>query len=164
MQFETERLLLIPLTASQLNLWLNDLPSLEKELNCSYQAEPMVGFFREIVAGQHKIVLQNKDDYIWHSFWFIIRKSDRVVVGSIDFKSTPNDAGEVEIGYGLGKEFEHQGYMTETVKAMCTWAKKQAHVTHIIAETEIDNLPSQRILTRCGFVSTKRDETIWWKL
>lgn len=53
---------------------------------------------------------------------------------------------------------------TETVKAMCTWAKKQPHVTHIIAETEIDNLPSQRILTRCGFVSTKRDETIWWKL
>ena len=36
-------------------------------------------------------------NYLWHSFWFLIRKITRVV--------------------GLGKEFEHNGYMTEAVRA-----------------------------------------------
>ena len=48
---------------------------------------------------------------MWHSFFFIIRREDRVVVGSADFKDVPNKDGEVEIGYGLGKEYEHNGYM-----------------------------------------------------
>ncbi|MEY8298927.1 MAG: GNAT family N-acetyltransferase [Emergencia timonensis] len=49
----------------------------------------------------------------------MVRKSDRVVIGSADFKDIPNEAQEVEIGYGLGKDFEHNGYMTEAVQAMC---------------------------------------------
>ena len=52
-----------------------------------------------------------------------IRKSDNVVVGSADFKNVPDEKGQVEIGYGLGKAFEHEGYMTEAVRAMCSWAK-----------------------------------------
>ena len=71
---------------------------------------------------------------------------------------------EVEIGYGLGKEFEHNGYMTEAVQAMCKWALKQENVSHIIAETDIDGFASQRILQRCGFVEKRREETIWWQL
>ena len=39
---QTERLELIPLTARQLKLLVEDLPALEQELNCYYQAEPMV--------------------------------------------------------------------------------------------------------------------------
>ena len=69
-----------------------------------------------------------------------------------------------EIGYGLGKTHEHFGYMTEAVEAFCTWGKKQASVKHIIAETEIDNFSSQRVLQRNGFIEYFRDKTIWWKL
>lgn len=56
------------------------------------------------------------------------------------------------------------GYMTEAVEAFCTWGKKQASVKHIIAETEIDNFSSQRVLQRNGFIEYFRDKTIWWKL
>ncbi|WP_423231066.1 GNAT family N-acetyltransferase [Clostridium magnum] len=68
-----------------------------------------------------KISYTRKDpnNYLWHSFFFLIRRDDRIVVGSADSKDIPNGNGEVEIGYGLGKEFEHNGYMTEAVKAMC---------------------------------------------
>lgn len=76
----------------------------------------------------------------------------------------PNENREVEIGYGLGKKHEHFGYMTEAVEAFCTWGKKQASVKHIIAETEIDNFSSQRVLQRNGFIEYFRDKTIWWKL
>ncbi len=56
---------------------------------------------------------------LWHTFWFLIRKTDRIVVGSVVFKDVSGTKQEVEIGYGLGKEFEHNGYMTEAVQAMC---------------------------------------------
>jgi ribosomal-protein-alanine N-acetyltransferase len=161
---ETDRLYLIPLTANQLKLWIEDIPSLEKELNCTYCAEPMNGIFLDIVKGQYKITVEDEANYLYHSFWFLIHKVDRIVVGSADFKGLPNMDGEVEIGYGLGKEFEHNGYMTEAVKAMCQWAIKQEKIKYIIAETDIDGIPSQRILRRCGFKQYKQGDTLWWKL
>jgi [ribosomal protein S5]-alanine N-acetyltransferase len=161
---QTERLEIIPLTPNQLKLWIEDIPTLEKELNCTYKAEPMEGFFLEIVKGQYEITQKDPNNYLWHSFFFLIRKDDRVVVGSADFKDIPNENGEVEIGYGLGKEFEHNGYMTEAVKAMCEWALKQNCVTNVIAETELEGLASQKILERCGFKKDKSRETFWWRL
>lgn len=163
MKIETERLELTALTPEQLEWWLNDCPRLEAELGCSYRAEPMEGIFREIVAGQLAAARQDPDNYMWHSFWFLIRKSDRVVVGSADFKDVPDVLGLVEIGYGLGREFEHNGYMTEAVAAMCQWALAQDQVRHVTAETDLDGLTSQRILQRCGFVEFARGETLWWK-
>lgn len=164
MRLETERLYLIPLTAKQIALWVNDISSLEKELNCSYQAEPMRDVFLKIVKGQVEKTAADETNYLFHSFWFLIRKSDHVVIGSADFKDVPNANGEVEIGYGLGKEFEHNGYMTEAVKAMCNWALVQSDITHVIAETDVDNPASQNILKRCGFSLYQQADTYWWWL
>lgn len=160
---ETQRLELYVLDARQLGLWIQDLPALEKALNCSYRGEPLEGMFLNIVRGQLRLTEENGARYYWHSFWLLIRKSDRTVVGSADFKSGPNLNGEVEIGYGLGKDFEGSGYMTEAVSAMCDWALKQEGVIHVTAETELDNYPSQHVLQRCGFIETRRNGTIWWK-
>jgi len=164
MKIITERLELVPLTSSQLRLWIEDIITLEKEINCQYKAEPMKGIFLEIVKKQLAMTEKDKGNYLWHSFWFVIRKDDRTVVGSADFKGIPNEKGEVEIGYGLGKEFEHNGYMTESVKALCDWALHQEKVSHIIAETDLDGFASQRILERCGFVKNKQKDTLWWIL
>ena len=161
---ETARLELYPLNVNQLKLWCEDIPSLEKELNCTYQAEPMQGIFHQIVKEQLTATENDPDNYVWHSFWFLILKADRTVVGSADFKDIPNADGEVEIGYGLGKKFEHNGYMTEAVEAMCKWALNQKDVLHVIAETDTDGFASQQVLRNCGFAEYKRDKTIWWKL
>ncbi len=164
MKIETERLELIPLTSHQLKLWVENIPVLENELKCSYKAESMEGFFLEIVKGQLIFTESDQENYLYHSFWFLIRKSDRVVVGSADFKDIPNKDGEVEIGYGLGKQFEHNGYMTEAVQAMCKWAIDQKAISHVIAETDIDGFASQHILERNGFTQYKQGETLWWRL
>ena len=47
MILKTERLELVPLLPYQLKLWVENIPKLEKDLNCSYQAEPMEGLFLE---------------------------------------------------------------------------------------------------------------------
>ena len=163
MIIETERLELIPLTPRQLRLWIEDIKTLEKEISSVYRAEPMEGFFLEIVRGQIIITEEDPDHYLWHSFWLIVRKEDRSIIGSADFKDVPDLHGEVEIGYGLGEAFEHNGYMTETVKAMCNWVFAQPGVNAVIAETEKDGLASQRILIRCGFEKYNEEDTIWWK-
>ncbi len=164
MRIETERLELVMLLPNQLKLWITDLAALENELNMVYMGEPLNGFFLDIVKNQVGITENDSQNYMWHSFLLIIRKEDRVAVGSADFKNVPNDNGEVEIGYGLGKAFEHNGYMTETVKYMCEWAFKQDCVRAVIAETDIDGIGSQRVLERNGFRLYKEAETLWWRL
>lgn len=164
MKIETERLNIIALTPNQLQQWTYNIKELENELLCTYKAQPMEGLFREIVCGQVEKAKKDPDNYIWHTFWFIVRKSDDCVVGSIDFKDVPNSDGEVEIGYGLGHAFEHHGYMTEAVQAFCNWALQQDGVNHIIAETALDGASSQKILKRCGFKEYARNDTVWWRL
>lgn len=87
MKLKTERLELVPLHPYQLRLWVKDIPNLEKDLKCSYQVEPMEALFLEIVKGQVEKTENNPNDYLWHSFWFLIRNSDRIVVGSAVFKN-----------------------------------------------------------------------------
>lgn len=162
-QLTTDRLDLVPLTARQLKLWIEDLPALEKELNCQYRADPIEGVFSDIVKKQSSITNMDPDNYLFHSFWFLIRRSDRVVVGSADFKDLPNSQGEVEIGYGLGSDYEHFGYMTEAVQAMSDWGLAQTGIERLLAETCLDGFASQHILLRCGFQKFREMETIWWR-
>jgi RimJ/RimL family protein N-acetyltransferase len=143
---------------------MENIPALERELNCSYQAEPVEGMFWEIVKGQTDKALNDEANYLYYTFWFLVGKTDRIVVGLADFKDVPDENGEVEIGYGLGKRFEGNGYMTEAVKAICEWALEQKGISHVIAETDVDNLASQNILKRCGFSLYKQDDTCWWRL
>lgn len=163
MKLETERLELALLDARQLRQWTEDMPGLERELDCAYQAEPMDDWFRRIIRGQAEKVEQNPENLCWLSFWLLIRKEDRTVVGSADFKNVPNERGEVEIGYGLGKSFEHNGYMTETVRAMTDWALAREGVVRVTAQTEKDGYASQRVLTRCGFQKDREADTLWWR-
>lgn len=63
MQLETERLLLAPLTAMQMRLWTENLPALEKELDCRYQAEPIKDRFLEIVRAQTEKMTADEANY-----------------------------------------------------------------------------------------------------
>lgn len=177
MQLMTERLELIVLNARQFRLWLEDIGALEAELCCRYDGEPMdytwtetvdgqtvTECYRDVLHGQLGAVEADPQNDVWRSFWWILRKSDRTVVGSADFKAPPGENGEVEIGYGLRGAYAHNGYMTETVSAMCAWALRQPGVRAVTALTETDNLPSQRVLERCGFLRCQEGDEILWRL
>lgn len=165
MTLTTNRLELQLLSGDQLGLWTGDRPALEGALDCACGAEPMAGTFRTIVEGQAEKVRADPQNTVWTSFWLLIRRSDRMVVGSADFKNAPGDqSGAVEVGYGLEQEYEGCGYMTEAVRAMCAWALAQPGVAAVTAETERDNVRSQQVLTRCGFRPDGGAETLWWRL
>ena len=64
-----------------------------------------------------------------------------------------SDEEVIEIGYGLKEEYRHHGYMTEAVKAITEWALSQENVKKVEAETDAENIASQKVLCRSGFVS-----------
>ncbi len=165
MELETKRLRIIPLTTKQLQLWLESIPHLTEELECFYPSGMLEGKLKEAVAAQLEMAKTDKENSQWHTFWFLLRQVDRMAIGAVDFKNAPNAAGEVEIGYGLGKAFENQGYMTEAVEALCQWAKAQPGVRYVLAETELANIESENILQQCGFTAeSKNAKTIKWRL
>ena len=87
----------------------------------------------------------------WYAPWFI-RLHDGQRIGELGFKGLAD--GSVEIGYGLSPEHWNKGYATEAVRAAVTWAASQPGVGRIEAETEPDNIASQKVLAKAGFVPT----------
>ena len=163
MQLLTERLRIVPLTLSQLDSWLHAVPALERELGCRCQAPPC-GEFGRIVGEQRAVAAGDAEHYLLDTFWLLIERTGGEVVGSACFKGPPNADGEIEIGYGLEPGWEKQGYMTEAVRALCAWARQQPGVRHVMAETDPDNLASQRVLQRSGFSPCEFGAARWWRL
>ncbi|MCC0695173.1 GNAT family N-acetyltransferase [Clostridioides sp. ES-S-0049-02] len=164
MILKTERLTLIPLSLRQLELWTSNNSELEKELEFIYCAEPMTGFFYDIVKGQLNIAKKDEKNILFYTFWFIMLNENRTIIGLADFKDVPNSYGEIEIGYGLGEDYKKQGYMTEAIKKICSWGLSQPNVSSVIAETDAYNTDSQNVLLRCGFKLYRNSDTKWWKL
>ena len=164
MRLESERLEIIPLNLHQLELWVSDMDTFEKELNCTYKGQPLVGFILDHVLEQIEAIKNDEPNYLFYTTWLIILKANRSAVGSAAFKGIPNLHEEIEIGYGLGEEFEHNGYMTEAVKEVCKWGLSEEKVKHIIAETDLDGYASQRILERNGFERYQFEDSSWWRL
>ena len=105
---------------------------------------------------------QTPDQWLWYTFWLILRKQDRAVVGHIEFDGPPNQKGEVQLRYALSTQHSHQGYMTEAVYELCNWAKQQPGVRYFMAETEDDDFAAQRVLQRCNFIEWGGEKNIRW--
>ena len=90
--------------------------------------------------------------WVWYAIWMIELKNG-THIGELCFKGLGAD-GMVEIGYGVSEEYEGKGYATEAVSAVVRWAIDQPGVARIEAETEAENIASQRVLEKCGFIAT----------
>ena len=100
--------------------------------------------------------LSNSDKRIWYAIWNMELKDESgIIVGDFCFKGLSDD-GVIEIGYGLKEEYRHHGYMTEAVKVITEWALSQDGVKQVEAETDAENIASQKVLLQSGFISNGR--------
>jgi RimJ/RimL family protein N-acetyltransferase len=88
-------------------------------------------------------------------YYRISRLTDGLAVGGLGFKGRPV-GGCVEIGYGLTPSGRGHGYAAEAVTAVLPVAAAHG-VTRVVADTALDNLASQRTLTRAGFRLVRTD-------
>lgn len=86
--------------------------------------------------------------------WYGITRSPagarEALVAGAGFFGPPSE-GVVEIGYSVVPGARGAGYATEIVAALCTFAFSHDAVQTVIAHTTPDNVPSQRVLLKCGF-------------
>ena len=54
---------------------------------------------------------------------------------------------------GPKEEYRHHGHSAEAVKTITEWALSQECVMQVEAETDAENIASQKVLLRSGFVS-----------
>ena len=71
----TERLRIVPLTPPRLKLWVHDPAALEQELGCRCVSVLMSGEFGQIVAGQYAAALNDRNNYLFYTFWLLIRRA-----------------------------------------------------------------------------------------
>ena len=137
MRVETERMYLYPLSDERMQLVIEN--EFDPEMKQAYT---------EMLEGS----LSNPDRRIWYAIWNMELKDEPgIIIGDFCFKGLSDD-GVVEIGYGLKEECRHYGYMTEAVKAITEWALSQESVKQVEVETDAENIASQKVLFRSGFI------------
>jgi len=163
---ETARLLVIPLTYRELQLYLqgNDLYE---------QAAGLMGAGRTVVPAVQeritkftlpKMAHAMGENYLFYTFWVVMEKNGRTIVAELGFKGEPNIRKEIEIGYGTMPLQQGKGYMTEAVGGMLNWAKTRNDVDVMLAETDEANTASIRVLRNNRFIQfDKRGNMLWWR-
>jgi len=86
--------------------------------------------------------------------WFVTLADDGRVIGDCGTAGWIDADGQVEIGYGLAAPFRGRGYGTEAVRALADWVAAQEGVRVVIADVEVGNEPSRRLLVSLGFSLT----------
>ena len=163
---ETARLRIVPLTYEHLVKYVNNDPSLEHDLNLLPTNRTISPALAEALAQSIlPRVANTKNNFRYVTLWSVSLKNEKIAVGDLCFKGEPDEKGEIEIGYGTYDEHRRKGYMTEAVGGMLNWARNQKGIKSIMAETEITNTGSIKILRANGFVIYKeKDPAVWLRV
>lgn len=154
---KTKRLKIVCLDLTDMELLTRGIGEEEYERKAGLAISKPNEIDKELAKEFYGIALNNESDRLWYRLWRFISIEDNKKVGGALFKGAPNEKGEVEIGYGIDEEYQCQGYATEAIRETVTWALEQEGVLSVIAETEKDNIPSQKVLQKIGMI--KYDET-----
>jgi len=163
-ELNTERLRLIPLSAENLKLLIENPRKMELRLSLSESGRFLSPELKQAMEIRLSKLLVDETNYEWYTNWLIVLKDPNCTVGGIMLKGLPNENGEVVIGYYTLPEYQGNGYMAETINNMKNWLLNQSNVMYVIADTDKDNIPSRRVLEKLGAEMYKEtDELYFWR-
>lgn len=167
----TQRLRLVPLSLELLLLERDDPLALAAALGAATHVAGDLVDGRpepELLDALQQMVratTEHPDEWPWSTDWALITRDEGVIIGGCCFHGPPDDSGRAELGYGLFSPDRGRGYMTEAVQRMIAWAFEAPIVREVIAETIVGNLPSERVLQRCGLTRHHEEgSSVWWSL
>ncbi|MDD3080105.1 MAG: GNAT family N-acetyltransferase [Paludibacter sp.] len=160
----SDRITLVPLTPGDLEIYA-DSPA---KLACQYGLSDPATLDHETLEALNECLLPNiknpTREFLFYTMWLVVDHNIKTVVASLCFHGEP-EAGIVEIGYGTSEKFRNKHYITEALQLIIGWAKKRTDIRIITAETEAENLPSQKALRNNRFyIYNQNDHSIFWKI
>ncbi|MFC6999864.1 GNAT family N-acetyltransferase [Rufibacter roseus] len=163
---ETPRLKILPLTAEQLKLYSLNNGSLEAALGTEYQLRDISFDLKHTLENYFlPLVSTHSDQYYFYTLWTMVLKEQNQLVGDLCFKGPPTEEGQVEIGYGTYPEHQGKGLMTEAIAALLQWCKTNPNINLVLAQTETDNLASEKILQKNNFRRYHQgQDDSWWEI
>ncbi len=145
---ETERLLLVPIDAEIIDALLESDESFSHAFGLINDGEEYLNPFPGYLLKIRERLLTCPQEYPLAVDQLIILKKSGTVIGTIYFKNLPVN-GTSEIGYGINEPYRNRGYVSEALQAML---RRENGISRVIADTTPDNLASQKVLKRNGFV------------
>ena len=143
---ETERLVLRQLTEED----AADILEFSSDPRTAYWAgmEPM----KDLAEAKEAIELGNF--FMAEPQYGITVKGSDKVVGTISVSEDLDMSNRLQtiLGYLISPDYEGRGYMSEAVKALCVHLFSTTRIPRIMVEIRPDNLPSQGVARKCGFV------------
>ena len=164
---ETRNLRLLPYTGEQV-LALIDRPESFEDLT-GFPAAPGLrdGFVSAEVSPVWLAQLRSlRGADPWVLGFALLHHQSRCIIGSAGFKGPPDEAGVVEVAYGIVPAFQGLGYATEATHALVAYAFSSGLVKRVRAHTLPTLNASTRVLTKCGFshvsdVIDPEDGPVW---
>jgi len=95
-------------------------------------------------------------------FWAICLQINPTLIGTISLWNFNAEHTVAEIGYELHPNFQNQGLMSEAIAEVCNYAFNELKLKMIEAFTHKENLISQKLIRRLGFVlnADRYDENV----
>ncbi|MBL4617096.1 MAG: GNAT family N-acetyltransferase [Robiginitomaculum sp.] len=85
--------------------------------------------------------------------FFIFRESDNVLVGGCNLSNVRRGVSQTaSLGYWIGASFQRQGLTADAVQAVVGFCFDNLGLHRVEAACIPDNLPSQLLLKKCGFI------------
>lgn len=84
--------------------------------------------------------------------WGIMKKDDPELIGTIGFHNRAPRHRRAEVGYEIHPHYWRNGYATEALQAALAYASSSADIERVGAVVHLENIASQQVLERCGFV------------
>jgi len=152
---ESRRMILVAATTDLVAADLEGRPALAAMLDAEvaenwppdlYDREPMEFALRQ---------LADPAEQGW-SFWYLVSQTGerQAVLGMCGFKGRPDGRGSVEIGYSVLPQYRNQGFATEAVERLVSWAFSHQSVLEVSAETLPHLQQSIRVMKKNGFSFT----------
>jgi ribosomal-protein-alanine N-acetyltransferase len=104
--------------------------------------------FFDHFAEQHKALLAEQDAGIRASY--VLVAEDGSVLGRFNLIFTED--GTAELGYRVAQDVAGKGVATATVRELCRVAVDRHGLRTLAAATSSDNVASQKVLAKCGFI------------
>jgi len=152
---QTSRLALVPATATFLRAELESHAALARALNAEIPANwPPELYDQDAIRYSLSWVLDHPNQAGW-GFHYVLRRPTSseapLLVGTGGFKGAPDEAGSIELGYGILPEHQRLGYATEAVRGWVDFAFASPPVRTVVGQTLPHLTASIRVLEKAGF-------------